>query len=358
VYLCATAQSSPKPYNVFIVTLDGFRWQEVYTGADSVLIHDAGKVKDTSIALQQYWDSNAEIRRQKLLPFFWNVIAKQGQLYGNRLLNNKVDVANFYKISYPGYNEILTGYADTRFIPNTPVLNNNVNVLESLNNEPEYKGKVVAFASWKVLPYIINEDRSGFLVNGGYEKLNNDEDSTDMLIDKVQDNVAVKGHTRYDMLTYVSAKEYIQQKHPKVVFLGFGETDEYAHKGKYDMYLQKANDIDRMIGQLWYDIQTDPFYKGNTILIITTDHGRGKRPSTWWTHSFLTKGSGEAWMAIIGAGILPKGEMNYQQQTYQKQIAPTIANLLGKQMHANHPVGNPLNIPVEKPEIRLVAYQK
>jgi hypothetical protein len=40
----------------------------------------------------------------------WSVA--KGQI-GNRALGNKVNNANPYWFSYPGYNEIMTGYADT-----------------------------------------------------------------------------------------------------------------------------------------------------------------------------------------------------------------------------------------------------
>jgi len=62
-----------------------------------------------------------------------------------------------------------------------------------------------------------------------------------------------------------------------MVFLGLGETDEFAHQGRYDQYLQKAHQFDQMIAELWYFVQTDPFYKDNTIFLITTDHGGGVR---------------------------------------------------------------------------------
>lgn len=40
------------------------------------------------------------------------------------------------------------------------------------------------------------------------------------------------------------------QHRPKVTFLGLGETDEYAHNGRYDLYLEQANKVDRMIAEL------------------------------------------------------------------------------------------------------------
>lgn len=331
------AQNANKTKNVFIITTDGFRWQEVFTGADPILISSPKYTRDTSLSKDMYWDELAEVRRKKLMPFFWNVIAKKGQLYGNRLLRNKVNMKNIYKISYAGYNEILTGHQDLKFIPNTPVDNQNINILEYLNQQPAYSGKVAAFTSWNIFPFILNERRSKLPVNSGYENLQEDSiENTNTLINMVQNSVAVKKHTRYDMLTYLSAKEYIQSKHPKVLFLGLGETDESAHGSRYDAYLQEATMVDKMISDLWYYVQTNPYYKDNTTFIITTDHGRGSKTNSWNTHNPFTKGSGETWMAIIGPDITQPGEMILDQQLYGNQLAVTVAELLGEEFKTTH----------------------
>ena len=338
------AQQLPATRNIFIITTDGFRWQEVFKGADSSLLHDTRCVSDTGLLSDQYWDDCVEKRRSKLLPFFWNVIAKQGQLLGNRAFENQVNVANFYKISYPGYSEIFTGFADKKFIPNLTVRNRNENVLDYLNEQIEYNGKVAAFSSWNVLPFILDEKKKGVPVNSGYEMLEENEDSVNVLINQVQKSVLHKTNTRHDMLTYTSAKTYIEQKHPRVLFLGLGETDEFAHKGEYDHYLQKAHQVDEMIAELWYFVQTDPLYKNNTTFIITTDHGRGRKTGSWNSHGFWVGGSGETWMAMIGQGIEPSGEGKQKQQVYQKQIAATISMLLGENFTANHVVNNPITL--------------
>lgn len=339
------AQPPARTKNIFIVTTDGFRWQEVFGGADSLIINNTGYVKDTALTRGLYWDSSATVRRRLLMPFFWNVIAAKGQLYGNRQFNNKVNVKNIYKISYPGYNEMLTGYADPRFIPNTPVCNRNSNILEFLNAQPAFHGKVVAFTSWNIFPFILNEERSGIPVNSGYEMLDEDDDSAVQLINKVQDGVVHKGKTRYDMLTWLAAREYIRQHKPRVVFLGLGETDDFAHSGRYDLYLQQASLVDKIVSELWYYIQTDPFYKDNTTLIITTDHGRGRNPASWHTHNPFTPGSGETWLGMLGPETMPLGEMKEKQQTYQKQVAATIALLLGEKFEASHPIAQPISLP-------------
>lgn len=343
VSLSVIAQKTPETENIFIITTDGFRWQELFTGADSLLINNTEFVEDTSIAKQLYWNEDASVRRKMLMPFFWNVIAKRGQLYGNRSYGNKSDAANFYKISYPGYNEILTGYTDPGIIINYPKKNPNTNILEYLNNEKEYHGKVVAFSSWYVFPFILNKERSGLPVNSGYENMQDEAaDTTFQLINKVQDQVAEKAHTRYDWLTFLNAKEYIEQHHPKIVFIGLGETDEFAHQSHYDKYLQHANAVDKMISDLWYYVQTNSFYKNKTTFIITTDHGRGKKTFNWNHHSLFTAGSSQTWLAMIGPGIEPLGEIKEEQQIYQKQIAATMASLLGQEFKTEHKTAKPI----------------
>lgn len=346
--LSAAGQSVAKTRHLFIITIDGFRWQEVFTGADPQLIDNSTYVLDTALTRQLYWDNSTEARRQKLLPFFWGTIAAKGRLYGNRLLGNKVNVKNFYKISYPGYNEIFTGHTDAISSPNLPINNKNLNVLEYLNKSEEYHGKVAVFTSWNVFPFILNESRNGLPINSGYTPSADSGNSVADLIDSVQLTMR-QSKTRQDQLTYLTAKEYIGLHHPSVLFLGFGETDEMAHAGRYDLYLQQAADIDRMISDLWYMVQTDPYYKDSTTFLITTDHGRGWKPNKWCTHGFWAEGSGDIWMAVLGPDIQPEGELRMKGQVYQRQIAATIASLLGDPAAPGHPPGKPIMIPAVQP---------
>ena len=140
-----------------------------------------------------------------------------------------------------------------------------------------------------------------------------------------------KGHTRNDMLTYIAAKEYLVKNRPTVFYLGLGETDEYAHAENYDMYLQKANETDKIIAALWQWAQTTEGYKNNTTFVITTDHGRGSKSSQWKSHGPLIKGSSQTWLALLGKNVTPLGEIKTKNQLYQKQLAQTIASFLGEE---------------------------
>jgi len=334
-YLPASAGDSLTAPNLFIITIDGIRWQEVFLGLDEGIAATDAYTGDAVLLRQMYGGESRQESRSRLMPFLWNIIAKRGQIYGNRTYENHVNVANWYKFSYPGYNEMLTGNADPRLIPNTPVANENVNVLEFINSQPGYTGKVAAFTSWNIFPFILNEQRCNFYINSGYEALDR-KDTVSEMIDSLQRFIRKKGHTRHDEITYLAAREYIKQEHPKVLLVSFGEADEYAHHGEYDNYIRSIANTDRMIGELWAMIQADPFYRNNTTFLITTDHGRGKKKTTWTDHLFLIRGSGAIWLAMMGPDILPFGEIKEKRNIYQRQFAQTMAGFLNLRFVSPH----------------------
>jgi hypothetical protein len=67
-----TGQAGPlKTQNVFLIISDGFRWQEVFSGAEEILLtQENGGVKNTNTLRAQFWRSTPEARREALLPFF------------------------------------------------------------------------------------------------------------------------------------------------------------------------------------------------------------------------------------------------------------------------------------------------
>ena len=339
------AQQDKSP-NIFIITTDGFRWKEIFSGADSTIMDNPRYVKDTALLKQLFWHNDTDERRRMLMPFVWKTLVKTGSVYGNRDYDNKVSVANPYQFSYAGYNEIFTGYADNAIIANQKKYNHNQTVLDFLNDQPEYKNKVAAFTSWNLFEYIFNKRESNIYLNSGYQIIAHDSlTSTEILANGVQQNaVNNMQSTRNDMITFVTAKEYIQNQHPKVVFIGFGETDEYAHSGKYDDYLQSAHQFDEYLAQLWYLVNKDPFYKNNTSFIITTDHGRGSKANNWIRHDMFTRGSNNAWLMTIGPKFETKGEVKTDGEIFNEQLAQTIARLLGYDFITTHPVADALSL--------------
>ena len=113
-------QSQPNPAeNVIVVTLDGMRWQEIFSGMSGALLNEKeGGVRNAAASEQRFGGATAEERRQKLMPFLWSVVAKQGQVFGDPSAGSEARLTNGLAFSYPGYNEMLAGFPDARITTN------------------------------------------------------------------------------------------------------------------------------------------------------------------------------------------------------------------------------------------------
>ena len=339
-----TVSAQQKIENVIIITTDGMRWQDVFNGMDPEI---AGNKKynqgDSSYLFKTYYDADPEKRRVKLMPFLWTEILSKGQIYGNRKYGNNVNNANPYWFSYPGYNEIMTGYPDTAVNSNEYKANPHVTVLEYLNSQPEFKGRVVAFGAWDAFDRILNEQRAGFQVVSAFDTVKGKLNEKQKLINTMLLNSQRPfGDVEcLDVFTHYGAIEYVKVNKPKVLYISYGETDEWAHHGYYRSYLDAARQVDKWIGEIWKTVQADPAYRNKTAMVITVDHGRGNRNKDQWTdHGQSVEDASEIWFAVLAPGAVPAaGEIKKPMQLYQKQIAQTVAMILGKKYTASHPIG-------------------
>lgn len=344
----AQQNSITKNPKVVLITLDGLRWQELFTGADEKLISEKKYVKNPDELKEALWRNTPEERREALMPFFWKEVTKMGQLHGNRNQGSDVNLTNTMWFSYPGYNEILSGVADDKRIKSNDKFNNpNTTVLEKINNLSKYKGKVAAFGSWDVFPFIINEERSGIPVNAGFEEAKgNDISPRETFLNELQSKVPTPwGSVRFDAFTSNYTVEYMKREHPELVYISYGETDDFAHDGNYQAYLKSAHATDGLIKELYNFTQNDPFYKDNTIFIISTDHGRGTEPlDTWRSHGSKIKGADQVWLVVFGNGVQVLGEVKSKEQLYSNQIAPTVLQLFDASAKDADMKGKPLSI--------------
>src|SRR5690242_3090679 len=148
---------------------------------------------------------------------------------------------------------------------------------------------------------------------------------------------------RPDVLTYFAAREYLKTYKPKVLYIAFDETDDFAHAGMYDQYLKSAHAEDAMIADLWNTIQSMHGYKNKTTLIITCDHGRGDTiKDQWKSHGEKIADAGQIWVAAIGPDTKHLGEVTNTDTLYQAQLAKTFAALLGFDFKSDHSAMQPI----------------
>jgi len=329
-----------KTQNVFLVISDGLRWQEVFNGAEEPLLNkENGGVRDTNAIRQAYWRATPESRRAALLPFIWTEIAGHGQILGNQAKGSVVSVTNGKKFSYPGYNEILTGSGDPRVDSNDKKPNPNPNVFEWLNHSAKLKGRVAVFGTWDVFPYIFNIERCHLPIWPGWEPQFAQWEITPppCLAELRRDTPPMWEDLTWDSFLFYAARDYVKRAQPRLLFVGFGETDEWAHAGRYDQYLDAAHRVDEFVRRLWETVQSMRQYRGKTTFILTADHGRGGGLEEWKDHGEEVAGAEGDWIAIIGPDTPALGERGQIQPVTESQLAATIAALLGQDYHSAVP---------------------
>lgn len=328
-----SAAAQRRTENVVLIVTDGLRWQDLFRGPERRLMsRAAGGVADTTALLRDFWRDDPRARRKVLLPFLWDDVAARGALFGNQDLGSIARITNTFRFSYPGYSELITGFFDPRINSNAYPANPNVSVFEWLARQPRFRGKVGAVATWDVIRNVFNEPRAGIDVLDGWDEpfpgaLGNDPRRA-LVNELYRTSVRYWPGVAFDAPMQLAAKEYIRLRRPRVLFVGYGETDEWAHARRYDLTLRAARQVDAFVRDLWAFMQGIRQYRGRTTFIITTDHGRGSGDD-WTDHGQEVAGAEDIWIAVLGPDTPPLGEVRGGTAVQQAQVAATIAALLG-----------------------------
>lgn len=323
---CAGSRS-----NVVLVTIDGARWQEIFRGADPEILENKKETGAIPATRTAFWRGSEGDRRRALAPFLWGPVVREGQLLGNLDVGCEMRVENRFRVSYPGYHELLCGFPSETIDSNAKTPNPDVTVLEWLHRRPGFQGSVAAFCSWDVFPSILNRERCGFPIDVG------EPGAEASLLRRLTLDVPPPWHgSIYDAFVFHAAMAYLREKRPRVLYLAFGDTDEWAHAGWYDHYLEAIHREDAWLAELWETLQSMPEYAGLTTLLVTCDHGRGDNPGEWRSHNAKVSGAGYVWLAAIGPRVASRGEESEQEPLSQGQVAATVAAAVGEDFRASN----------------------
>lgn len=303
--VAARAQEAP-PYLV-LVTIDGYRWEDLFRGADRNLVTD-----------ERYRARYVDVadRPQALTPFLLS-FAQEGALIGNRDANSCARVANEFWFSYPGYAEMLAGRPNPRVRYNAAVPNDDVTVLERLARRPDFAGQVRVFAEWDTMPAILNVARSFIpvFIPPDYKALHDPQ--------------------------VISAARAALAEPPRVLWVALGDTDNRSHEGKYEDYLAAATESDNFARELWEAYQANPRSAGRTTMIITADHGRGGAENDRWrghgsgrwrgaiVPGLRHVGSDADFIAVRGPGVHGTQSYTMENCATLSQVAATMLTSLG-----------------------------
>ncbi len=288
--ICLASVAAPRATrNIILITADGLRWQDLFGGMDPMLKDQKSAGIEGAAALKaKLWRETSEDRRKVLMPFFWGTLAPKGVVLGNVKKRSSVRVTNAYRVSYPGYAEILTGRAQDQAIRgNDAVRNPTETVLEFLRRKLGLTpAQVALFGSWEMFQLIGEHQPSSIVINAGYRNYDGPHNSPRMHeLSALQFEVLSPWtEERHDYVTFKMALEYLRTARPRVLHIAFDETDDWAHDKRYNRVLDAIGYLDRCLQKLWQAVHDSPGYRARTTLVVTSDHGRGGTPADWDGH--------------------------------------------------------------------------
>jgi len=334
---CAAAPAAvptPHTHNVILVTLDGVRTQEIFGGLDAAIARHSAALSYSEIeAVRSRYDAaTAESRRAALMPVFWRRLVPQGVLFGDAALGAPMRVQNAQCVSSPGYVEMNSGAARAEVLDNSPRRYPYRGALQVVAEELRLDFPLVAqIGSWDGFSLAASSRDGAFLMSGGFDLLppavsTPEIESLGRLRREVLD-LWEEGSD--DALSFRIATAYLKAQRPRLMWIGLGNSDDWAHADRYDRLLTYLNLADGWLGELWSMLQDLDAYRGRTTLIVTTDHGRGLRGEDWSEHDCAIPGSEAIWALVVGPDTPATGEAMHTGELHQGQIAATVLQYFG-----------------------------
>ena len=147
----------------------------------------------------------------------------------------------------------------------------------------------------------------------------------------VQDFMAhAKTLSSPDELSIYIAKRLMRQESPSLLWITLHDID-IAHSGAYSLYVEAIRRTDRLCGELWKAVQSEPEYAGNTTLFILPDFGRDADEDVggngFQHHRTGDAASRTTWMMALGAGV--RQQVVYDRPMQSIDLVPSLGAILG-----------------------------
>ena len=135
------------------------------------------------------------------------------------------------------------------------------------------------------------------------------------------------------------ALSYLRAERPDFLFVGLGETDEFAHQGNYAGYLDALREADDFLGEVSAELAARAQQGVKTALFVTADHGRAE---SFREHGKPYPESARVWLVASGTAILARGFVASPEQRRLADIAPTLRTVFGLPGDGSRGAGTPL----------------
>jgi len=312
-------------FAVVVVALDGVRWQDVFEGTDPGLAQSHGM------------PSTEHRSAAELMPNLHALIAQGALAFGAPEQPIAASGPN-YK-SLPGYTEILGGRRASHCLDNDCKGADVPTVLDECARLSEADPfACAAITSWADIERVAALEPNRVALSTGRHggrtrALLTHDKASRALVEEAERQEPYPGHAdfRPDAFTARIALQYLKKQRPRLLFLGLGEPDEYAHRNDYRAYLASLRESDRTIGEVARALAERERAGARTALFVTTDHGRARN---FTDHGDKYPESARVWLVASGSEIAKGATVAPRSDRRLADIAPTLRYLLG--MPADH----------------------
>jgi len=142
------------------------------------------------------------------------------------------------------------------------------------------------------------------------------------------------GHARSlaspDELSVYIVRQLMKQLAPSLLWVTLHDMD-IAHAGAYSLYLEGIRRTDRLCGEIWGAVESEPEYAGKTAMFVLPDFGRDS-DSDAGGNGFQHHRTGDplsrtTWMMVMGPHVRENVFVNRPVQSLD--LVPTLGALLG-----------------------------
>jgi hypothetical protein len=143
-----------------------------------------------------------------------------------------------------------------------------------------------------------------------------------------------KAHARTlsspDELSVYIAKRLMKEESPSLLWITMHDID-VAHTGAYSLYIEAIQRTDRLCGEIWKAVASEPEYAGNTTLLILPDFGRDSDEEPggngFQHHRTGDAASRTTWMMALGAGT--RQGVVYDRPLQSIDLVPSLGAIMG-----------------------------
>ena len=133
-----------------------------------------------------------------------------------------------------------------------------------------------------------------------------------------------------DELSVYVMRQLMRQFAPSLLWITLHDMD-VAHSGAYSLYIDGIRRTDRLCGEIWSTIESDPEYRGRTTMFILPDFGRDSdfdsSGNGFQHHRTGDPLSRTTWMMVLGPHV--RENVTVDRPLSSLDLVPTLGALMG-----------------------------